>query len=171
MVVVLPAPFGPKNPTISPFPTSKLIWSMPVTPAYFFVSCSTLIIRSDWRNNSAAPEKVRWSPSSQWRTVWMTLDGRTAQFKLFHFRSYPISGNGETKTLSGNSLGGECHFHRTNSDQRAREINEWSPAVTRVYCCIRLQHIVVLSPFNCDGAIGSTENSTTHRTPVAQRVT
>jgi hypothetical protein len=101
----------------------------------------------------------------------MTLDVGTVQFKLFHFCSYRVSGNGETETLSGNSLGGECHFHRTNSDQRAREINEWPPAVTRVYCRICLQHVAVLSAFNCDGAVGSTENSTAHRTPVAQRIT
>src|SRR5215469_1960799 len=45
IVVLLPAPFGPKKPTISPFATSKLRLLIAVTPAYFFVSRSTLIMK------------------------------------------------------------------------------------------------------------------------------
>src|SRR5439155_11497912 len=44
IVVVLPAPFGPRNPTISPFFTSNEIWSTARFRAYFFVSSLTLII-------------------------------------------------------------------------------------------------------------------------------
>src|ERR671922_1967059 len=44
MVVVLPAPFGPRKPTISPFFTSNEIWSTARLRAYFFVSSLTLII-------------------------------------------------------------------------------------------------------------------------------
>src|SRR3954471_4406077 len=44
IVVVLPAPFGPRKPTISPFSTSKLRSLIAVCPAYRFVRFSTLII-------------------------------------------------------------------------------------------------------------------------------
>src|ERR1700739_402226 len=45
IVVVFPAPFGPRNPTIWPFWTSNEIWSTAVVRAYFFVSSLTVIIR------------------------------------------------------------------------------------------------------------------------------
>jgi hypothetical protein len=45
IVVLLPAPFGPRKPTISPFATSKLRLLIAVTPANFFVSRSTLIMK------------------------------------------------------------------------------------------------------------------------------
>jgi hypothetical protein len=45
MVVVLPAPFGPRKPTIWPFSTSNEMWSTAVFRAYLFVSALTLIIR------------------------------------------------------------------------------------------------------------------------------
>ena len=47
IVVVLPAPLGPSRPTISPRPTSKLIWSTALTDPYCFVSRSTWIMRSN----------------------------------------------------------------------------------------------------------------------------
>src|SRR5580698_1971249 len=45
MVVVLPAPLGPRKPTICPFSTSKEILSTASLRAYRLVSPSTLIIR------------------------------------------------------------------------------------------------------------------------------
>src|ERR1700687_2960787 len=45
IVVVFPAPFGPRNPTIWPCLTSNEIWSTAVVCAYFFVSPLTVIIR------------------------------------------------------------------------------------------------------------------------------
>src|SRR5947208_17156758 len=44
IVVVLPAPFGPSNPMISPRLTSKFKSRMAGCPAYRFVRFSTLII-------------------------------------------------------------------------------------------------------------------------------
>src|SRR5882724_10209651 len=44
MVVVLPAPLGPKNPTICPFSISKEMWSTAVLRAYLFVSSLTVIM-------------------------------------------------------------------------------------------------------------------------------
>src|SRR5713226_3354386 len=44
IVVVLPAPFGPRNPMISPLPTSKFKSLIAVWPAYRLVRFSTLII-------------------------------------------------------------------------------------------------------------------------------
>jgi len=44
MVVVLPAPFGPKNPNISPFLTLKEILSTAVKPLNFFVKFFVFII-------------------------------------------------------------------------------------------------------------------------------
>ena len=38
IVVVLPAPFGPRKPKDSPCATSKSTWSTAVKPAYRFVS-------------------------------------------------------------------------------------------------------------------------------------
>src|SRR5690348_13810083 len=45
IVVVLPAPFGPRNPTICPFSTSNEILSTATVRAYRLVRPSTLIIR------------------------------------------------------------------------------------------------------------------------------
>src|SRR5436189_5681239 len=44
IVVVFPAPFGPKKPTICPFSTSKEILSTATVRAYRLVRPSTLII-------------------------------------------------------------------------------------------------------------------------------
>ncbi len=44
MVVVLPAPFGPKNPNISPFSTVKLMLSTAVKFLNFFVKSFVSII-------------------------------------------------------------------------------------------------------------------------------
>src|SRR5271169_4970773 len=44
IVVVLPAPLGPKNPTICPFWISKEMWSTAVLRAYLFVSSLTVIM-------------------------------------------------------------------------------------------------------------------------------
>src|SRR5271157_6234325 len=44
IVVVLPAPFGPRKPTICPFSTSKEMLSTATVRAYRFVRPSTLII-------------------------------------------------------------------------------------------------------------------------------
>src|SRR5580704_11745705 len=44
MVVVLPAPLGPKKPTIWPFWISKEMWSTAVLRAYLFVSPLTVIM-------------------------------------------------------------------------------------------------------------------------------
>src|SRR5690242_11211510 len=59
MVVVLPAPFGPRKPMISPWPTSKLRSRIAVCPAYRLVKFSTLIIYesiSDNRTGIALPK-------------------------------------------------------------------------------------------------------------------
>src|SRR5580700_1565234 len=45
MVVVFPAPFGPRNPTIWPCLTSNEIWSTAMVRAYLFVSPFTVIMR------------------------------------------------------------------------------------------------------------------------------
>src|SRR6266852_4104253 len=45
MVVVLPAPLGPRNPTICPLWTSKEMWSTAVWRAYLLVRSVTVIIR------------------------------------------------------------------------------------------------------------------------------
>src|SRR5215468_8475750 len=45
MVVVLPAPLGPRNPTICPLATSKEIWSTAIVRAYLLVSSFTVIIK------------------------------------------------------------------------------------------------------------------------------
>src|SRR5574339_27505 len=44
MVVVLPAPFGPRKPTICPLPTSKSMPWTAIVRSYRLVSPSTLII-------------------------------------------------------------------------------------------------------------------------------
>src|SRR5512142_37605 len=44
IVVVFPAPFGPRKPTICPFSTSKEMLSTATVRAYRFVRPSTLII-------------------------------------------------------------------------------------------------------------------------------
>src|SRR5579872_2961670 len=45
MVVVFPAPFGPRKPTICPFATSNEMWSTAVLRAYRLVSSFTVIIK------------------------------------------------------------------------------------------------------------------------------
>src|SRR3974390_1024360 len=56
IVVVFPAPFGPRKPTICPFSTSKEILSTATVRAYRFVRPSTLII-------FCVPELYRRKPS------------------------------------------------------------------------------------------------------------
>src|SRR6185295_3832117 len=46
IVVVFPAPLGPRNPTIWPFCTSNEMLSTAVVRAYLFVRPSTLIIKN-----------------------------------------------------------------------------------------------------------------------------
>src|SRR5689334_19969828 len=45
MVVVLPAPLGPRKPTISPRATSKLMWSTASTGPKYLVRVSTWIMK------------------------------------------------------------------------------------------------------------------------------
>jgi hypothetical protein len=45
MVVVLPAPFGPRKPTICPFGTSNEMWSTAMVRAYRLLRSFTLIIK------------------------------------------------------------------------------------------------------------------------------
>src|SRR5215469_33411 len=54
IVVVLPAPFGPRKPTIWPLPTSKEIWSTAVVRAYFFVRPLTVIMMDSLQNGRIA---------------------------------------------------------------------------------------------------------------------
>src|SRR5215468_1103689 len=49
MVVVLPAPLGPRNPTIWPFSTENEMWSTAVVRAYLLVRSETLIIVVCWQ--------------------------------------------------------------------------------------------------------------------------
>ncbi len=44
MVVVLPAPLGPRNPTIWPLETEKEMWSTAVVRAYLLVRSVTVIM-------------------------------------------------------------------------------------------------------------------------------
>src|SRR5271154_659222 len=44
IVVVLPAPFGPRKPTICPFAMAKEMWSTAVLRAYLLVSSLTVIM-------------------------------------------------------------------------------------------------------------------------------
>src|SRR5579864_2696331 len=69
IVVVLPAPFGPRKPTICPFSTSKEMLSTATVRAYRLVRPSTLIIlcypRSDrriWRHFGTAPGRRKAAP-------------------------------------------------------------------------------------------------------------
>src|SRR5215469_13591528 len=55
MVVVLPAPLGPRKPTIWPFATSNEISSTAVVRAYRLVSCETLIITFRWQRRAIQP--------------------------------------------------------------------------------------------------------------------
>src|SRR5439155_14717180 len=61
IVVVFPAPFGPRKPTISPFATSKEMWSTARVRAYLFVSSLTLIIRISSREAGAPrlPRRIK----------------------------------------------------------------------------------------------------------------
>src|SRR5262249_46631967 len=49
IVVVLPAPFGPRNPRISPRSTRKLTSSTAVSRPYRLVRCCTSITTNSWR--------------------------------------------------------------------------------------------------------------------------
>src|SRR5712664_3351224 len=56
IVVVFPAPFGPRKPTIWPFSTSKEMSSTARVRAYRFVKPSTLIILSHLPNTANLPK-------------------------------------------------------------------------------------------------------------------
>ena len=49
IVVLLPAPFGPIRPNISPFSTLKEIFETALKFPYFLVSLFTLIISAIWK--------------------------------------------------------------------------------------------------------------------------
>src|SRR5439155_6707503 len=57
IVVVLPAPFGPRKPMISPWPTSKLRSRMAICPAYFLVRFSTLIMNKLHRRKNLSRQR------------------------------------------------------------------------------------------------------------------
>src|SRR5436853_5911210 len=78
IVVVFPAPFGPRKPTISPFATSKEMWSTARLRAYLFVSSLTLIIRISFRE--AGPLDYH-GGITFWRLIIKRLDFR-CQLKL-----------------------------------------------------------------------------------------
>src|SRR6478752_6772025 len=59
MVVVLPAPFGPRNPTIWPFSTENEMRSTAVVRAYRLVSSETLIIVICWQRQDCRAEPTR----------------------------------------------------------------------------------------------------------------
>src|SRR5580765_220469 len=59
MVVVLPAPFGPRNPTIWPFSTENEMRSTAVVRAYRLVSSETLIIVICWQRQDCRAETTR----------------------------------------------------------------------------------------------------------------
>src|SRR3954447_20916775 len=64
MVVVLPAPFGPRKPVTVPGSSSKDTWSTTVRSPYFLVSPLTSIIGASARGRSVRPrgEPCRGSP-------------------------------------------------------------------------------------------------------------
>src|SRR5579863_8136044 len=57
IVVVFPAPLGPRKPTICPFSTSKEISSTASVRAYRFVRPSTLIIESHLPKKANLPKR------------------------------------------------------------------------------------------------------------------
>src|SRR5579863_6659469 len=63
IVVVLPAPLGPKKPTIWPFWISKEMWSTAVLRAYLFVSSLTVIMDfyfcREMHNVSNRPKQIQ----------------------------------------------------------------------------------------------------------------
>src|SRR5205823_1169665 len=58
IVVVLPEPFGPRMPTISPASTSMSIWSTARVAPYRFVSPSARITTSSAMARSSAPPEA-----------------------------------------------------------------------------------------------------------------
>jgi len=73
MVVVFPAPFGPRNPTICPFSTVKDMLSTAVVRPYRLVRPSTLIIGVD-RNTNRRNRAAR-SPDGKWQVHINDKDG------------------------------------------------------------------------------------------------
>src|SRR5262252_8050081 len=63
MVVVLPAPLGPRKPTIWPLATSNEIWSTAVVRAYLLVSSFALIIKSCY-GRGTQPERIHTESSA-----------------------------------------------------------------------------------------------------------
>src|SRR2546423_1792988 len=59
IVVLFPAPFGPRNPMISPLPTSKFRSWIAAWPAKRFVRFSTLIIESVMLSDNSTPEALQ----------------------------------------------------------------------------------------------------------------
>src|SRR5215470_884034 len=58
MVVVLPAPLGPRNPTIWPFSTENEMWSTAVVRAYLLVRSETLIIVICWQRQECRADRM-----------------------------------------------------------------------------------------------------------------
>ena len=76
MVVVLPAPFGPRKPTIWPFWTSNEIWSTAVLWAYLFVSPLTVIIGILFEPG----------PGSTWSPAFLQTHGNKKCFHNFKIK-------------------------------------------------------------------------------------
>src|SRR5215470_10366926 len=60
MVVVLPAPLGPRNPTIWPFSTENEMWSTAVVRAYLLVRSETVIILFAGNGKATAVPNRTW---------------------------------------------------------------------------------------------------------------
>src|ERR1700737_891869 len=97
---------------------------MPVTPAYFFVRRSTLIIRKEGEFAVIALEKVGRSPGLGLGTALTVVGAGSVLFELINLGTNGVRGKGKTKPLCGYSLGCRRHLHRFDADERARKVNE-----------------------------------------------
>src|SRR6185295_11381136 len=84
MVVDLPAPLGPRKPTISPFPTWKVSSSTARTPGYVLVRWLTSIMRQYHRRTRRED-----SPSTRLRS----LEGITGRVSIAPGRKGVKAGN------------------------------------------------------------------------------
>jgi hypothetical protein len=81
IVVVLPAPLGPRNPTICPRWTSNEIWSTAVVCAYLFVKPLTVIIRILFETDAYGIKSV---PQSQIKFARVNLKNLSGPLSILN---------------------------------------------------------------------------------------
>ena len=91
-------------------------------------------------------------------------------FESFDRFTHSIGWNGEAQSLSRDSLWGECHFGRTDTNQPARDVDYWTTGVSGVNRRIGLHEILVFDVAYTDFSFQSAQYASADRAAVTNRI-